>query len=149
LLTKLQTFRCKVCECTKLDKRWRNPDLWRGRYYVCVLAHCAYIFTPVEPLFLPLHLWLYLRSKSVRFWRISGDKGDPEDEYPFVCYHQLPTGHWDNIFSAKMLPFSTRLCVEPLPLIHSWNHKLMNGYDRTGPPQPEMVWLRYSMSAQR
>ena len=43
---------------------------------------------------------------------MSGDKGDPEDEYPFVCYHQVPTGHWDNIFSAKMLPFSTRLCVQ-------------------------------------
>ncbi|KAF9780170.1 WD40 repeat-like protein [Thelephora terrestris] len=46
---------------------------------------------------------------TVRFWRMSEDKGDPDDEYPFVCYHQVPTGHWDNIFSAKMLPFSTRL----------------------------------------
>ncbi|KAF9652231.1 WD40 repeat-like protein, partial [Thelephora ganbajun] len=49
---------------------------------------------------------------TVRFWRMSNDRGDPEDEYPFVCYHQVPTGHWDNIFSAKMLPFSTKLCVQ-------------------------------------
>jgi len=42
---------------------------------------------------------------------MSEDKGDPEDEYPFVCYHKIHTGHWDNIFSAKMLPFSTRLWV--------------------------------------
>lgn len=42
---------------------------------------------------------------------MSEDKGNPEDEYPFTCYHQVSTGHWDNIFSAKMLPFSTRLAT--------------------------------------
>jgi len=42
---------------------------------------------------------------------MSEDNGDQEDEYPFVCYHKINTGHRDNIFSAKMLPFSTKLCV--------------------------------------
>jgi hypothetical protein len=67
------------------------------------------------------------QSNSVRFWRMSGDKGDPEDEYPFVCYHQLPTGHWDNVFSAKMLPFSTRLYVRATFLFSPWSRELTKG----------------------
>lgn len=42
-------------------------------------------------------------------WRI--DPSEAEEDYPFKCEVVIDTGHTGNIFNARMLPQSTRMCV--------------------------------------
>jgi hypothetical protein len=44
-------------------------------------------------------------------WRV--DPRDAETTYPLVCQSVIRTGHQANIFNAQMLPFSSRMCVNP------------------------------------
>lgn len=44
---------------------------------------------------------------TVRVWAI--DAADTSQQYPFVCRSVVQTGHRANIFSAQMLPYSSRM----------------------------------------
>ncbi|KAG6837445.1 hypothetical protein H0H93_009539 [Arthromyces matolae] len=46
---------------------------------------------------------------TVRIWGI--DPADTSQEYPFVCRSVIHTGHTDNIFSAQMLPYSSKIAT--------------------------------------
>ncbi|KAF9057598.1 WD40-repeat-containing domain protein [Panaeolus papilionaceus] len=46
-------------------------------------------------------------DKTVRLWRM--DNTNTSQEYPFVCRSVIETGHRANVFSAKMLPHSSRI----------------------------------------
>ncbi|KAF5388192.1 hypothetical protein D9615_000443 [Tricholomella constricta] len=46
---------------------------------------------------------------TVRIWAI--DAADTSQEYPFVCHSVIQTGHRANIFSAQMLPYSSRIAT--------------------------------------
>jgi WD repeat-containing protein 42A len=50
---------------------------------------------------------------TVRIWRI--DPTNTSQEYPFVCRSVIQTGHRANIFSAHMLPRSSRMYVPLYP----------------------------------
>jgi len=47
---------------------------------------------------------------TVRIWKL--DENNLTQEYPFVPRAVIHTGHRGNIFSAKMLPRSSRMCVK-------------------------------------
>ncbi|KAG6890349.1 hypothetical protein C0992_002174 [Termitomyces sp. T32_za158] len=46
---------------------------------------------------------------TVRIWSI--DPADTSQDYPFVCRSVIQTGHTANIFSAHMLPYSSRIAT--------------------------------------
>ncbi|KAG5351306.1 hypothetical protein C0989_007007 [Termitomyces sp. Mn162] len=46
---------------------------------------------------------------TVRIWGI--DPADTSKDYPFVCRSVIHTGHTANIFSAQMLPYSSRIAT--------------------------------------
>lgn len=110
-------------------RRWSLEEMI-PRSYSCLLCVCVLFDLQLgypHPFVRSFARGYALSSTSVRFWRMSEDNGDPEDEYPFVCHHKIHTGHWDNIFSAKMLPFSTRLCVYDPLFNRLFVPKLING----------------------
>lgn len=47
---------------------------------------------------------------TVLIWKL--DQNNLTQEYPFVSRAVIRTGHRGNIFSAKMLPHSSRMCVK-------------------------------------
>jgi len=44
---------------------------------------------------------------TVRLWRM--DSSDTEQDYPFVCHSVISTGHTNNIFDVRLLPYSSNL----------------------------------------
>ncbi|KAG9317682.1 WD40-repeat-containing domain protein [Chiua virens] len=51
-----------------------------------------------------------LECTRVRVWRMD-HSSDTQNEYPFACQTVIDTGHMANVFSAHMLPSSTRIAT--------------------------------------